>query len=146
ADFKDIETRTDYENWINWYFHINGVNGFKSMNVFPPLQEYTDSEYVAGIHAVGFDAILVVSPNGVTKGSSTEYNPLLGSYETSSHVDGIFTEVSMTDVRTGKKVYRASLSTGIGRLSGSGMSSIAGSIYDDLSENGYLMPTIAKQE
>lgn len=147
ANFEDVGLKQSYENAICSSllarYHVVAI---KSIDVFPPLREYSDSEISAEIARLGCDGILMVNVNGITTGSSTSYNSLTGSLDTHQTVDATHNEVKLFDAKTGEVVYRASVYTSLGELStvDYGLTSAADKITDDLVENGFIKVASSK--
>lgn len=144
ASFDDLQLQNDYESALHNAFLSRGVASIRGIDVFPPLRTYSDSEVNAGIKELNVDAILVLTPNGTTTGSSTSYSALTGHYNTNQTVTGIYSEISLKDVKSGQQVYRASISTSLDELSSSSdaVNSAASKLCDDLWKNNFLTSSI----
>ena len=147
AAYGDIEERGNYEMAMYYAFRGQGINCFRSIDCFPPLRDYSDSEQKAYMNNAGIDAFLNLKPQGSNTVAKTTYNSLTGSYDTRNSLDAVYVEATIMDTKTEKSVYRASVSTSLGELTDmrTARQSAATEICDDLTEAGFLKQTLKPQ-
>jgi hypothetical protein len=143
ADYEDIETRSSVEDEIIYYLKKNDITGIKSINVFSPLKDYSDSAIEIIKLQQGYDGIVRIVPNGGnTTRRGSAYNNWWGGVSTSSReeVSGIYTKVYLVDSKSQEKVYQASVKTTLGEYANNdaAINSFADKIVTDLAHKGFL--------
>jgi len=143
AHFDNVQLESDYESALYYAFGEKGIVSIRDIDAFPPFRSYTDSEISAFIAEKGIDGILILTPNGVTTGSTTRYNDWTGSYDTHQTIDNVYSEISLKDVKSKQQVYLASVSTSLRELNSSegALESAARGIAKDLWNSEYLTST-----
>lgn len=143
AKYSDIDLRSDYETAMVHELKVNHVNAWRSIDIFSPLREYSDSAISAIIEKNNFEVILTIKPNGTSTTSRTDVSEnWYGGVSSNSYDDlsGIYTIITLTTPKNGEKIYQASTSTSLGKYTTTlaARISLSENTVEDLKENGYF--------
>ncbi|MGC8719221.1 MAG: hypothetical protein ACP5TY_04340 [Thermodesulforhabdaceae bacterium] len=86
APFSDIGLRKQTENAFIAQFHLSGVNAISSIELIPPVKEYTEQELLNILQQNNIDGVLVVALQDYW--SSQEYIPKSSSTQGSASLYG----------------------------------------------------------
>ena len=145
ANYSDVGLRQEYESVLEFALEQNGIKCYRSVDIYPPLREYSDSERMMNRAKYGYDGVLILSPTGTSTTTRTDVyaSENYASANTYESLSSIYTEADFFKIegsRPNVKVYTASINTGLGQYTSSltAMRSLANGIVDDLVEKGYL--------
>ncbi|MGC8898745.1 MAG: hypothetical protein ACP5ON_11015 [Bacteroidota bacterium] len=86
APFSDIGLRKQTENAFIAQFHLSGVNAISSIELIPPVKEYTEQELLNILQQNNIDGVLVVALQDYW--TSQEYIPKSSSTQGSASLYG----------------------------------------------------------
>ncbi len=143
ARYSDNDTREAYETAIAQALIQKNIHVWRSIDIFSPLKEYTDSAIQAIYKKDGFEALLILKPNGTSTTRRTDvYENWYGGISADSYDDlsGIYCVATLMLPEEGEKIYQASTATSLGKYTAmeTARQSFAEKLADDLDNNNYL--------